>query len=150
VPATAEDIATLVHRELAAVPDARLAQFMRGLLLKPAAVARAWNYGEPGLTYVCWVVLSHEHADSGVAYYEFRRPTANPWRAVQVSCPELAIPPGPGWHPSLLEAFVQSRPDTLPPQPATPPAVMPQTEIPQTAVPEDGLRPVPRSSRRLS
>ena len=52
MPATAEDIATLVDRELAAVPDARLAQFIRRLLLKPAAVARAWNYGEPGLTYV--------------------------------------------------------------------------------------------------
>jgi len=134
MPATAEDIAALVDRELAAIPDVRLAQFIRGLLVKPTAVSRAWNYGEPGLTYVCWVVLSHERANSGVAYYEFRRPVANPWRAVQVSCPELAEPAGPGWQPSLLEAFVQSRPES-----ELPPGVHSRAVLAQTSAPEAGI-----------
>jgi len=137
MPATAEDIVALVDRELAAIPDARLAGFIRGLLLKPTAVARAYNYGEPGLTYVCWVVLSHERANTGVAYYEFRKPCANPWRAVQVSCPELPVPGDSGWQPSLLEAFVQSRPH----------CELPGTVSPQDAVADAGI-PIDTSGRQ--
>jgi hypothetical protein len=138
MPATAEDITALVDRELAAIPDARLARFIRRLLLKPTAVARAWNYGEPGLTYVCWVVLSHERANSGVAYYEFRKPFTNPWRAVQVSCPELAVPGDPGWQPSLLEAFVQSRPESE----------LPATAMPQNGVADAGIPPYAATGRQ--
>ena len=150
MPATPEDITTLVERDLATIPDARLAQFIRGRLLKPTAVARAWNYGEPGLTYVCWIVLQHEQADTGVAYYEFRRPRANPWRTVRVSCPELAAPADPGWRASLLEAFVKSRPDTELPAPGLPVTGLPQPTLAANRTPDDGIPPNTRSRGRSS
>jgi len=75
-------------------------------------------------------VLSHERANSGVAYYEFPKPFAKPWRAVQVSCPELPVPGDPGWQPSLLEAFVQSRPVSELPAMALPPHEVADAGIP--------------------
>ena len=106
---TATQIQALVEAELARIDDQRVITHIRGLLVEPTVVLRAWNYGIPGQTYPCWAVLNHPQSNTGIAYCEFGFGPRAPWGLVSLpGASYMAIGMDSGWYPSLLEAYFES------------------------------------------
>jgi hypothetical protein len=106
---TPTQIQGLVERELSALHDARVAAHIRGLLVEPNAISRAWDYGAPGQTYPCWAVLSHTKSNTGIAYCEFGFGPRTPWGLVMLSgSSQMSIGMDSAWFESFMEAYFDS------------------------------------------
>jgi len=79
VPASAASITALIERELATLRESRVVDHIRGLFVTPECQMRAWDYGRPGETLPCWLVLAHKASNIGIAYCDHGFGPSMPW-----------------------------------------------------------------------
>jgi hypothetical protein len=107
---TPEEIKERVERELSTLHDPRVTDQIRNLLVKPEAIVRDWDYGEPGEAYVCWSVLDHPPSNSGIAFCEEGFGPRAPWGLVTLGGPPFtSIGMDCFWLTSFLTAFFESK-----------------------------------------
>jgi hypothetical protein len=107
---TPVQIQAALEAELSAVGDSRVVTHIRGLLVEPTAVLRAWDYGPPGQTYPCWSILNHTKSNTGIAYCEFGFGPQTPWGLVTLSgAADMSIGMDSGWFKSFLDAYFDSQ-----------------------------------------
>jgi hypothetical protein len=105
---TKNEVAALVAEQLSLVRDQDVAAQIRSLLVEPYAVERAWDYGKPGDSYVCWTVLEHPASNTGIAYCAegFRDPWGLVWLTGSPS--KMSMGMDCGWYLSMEDAFRES------------------------------------------
>jgi hypothetical protein len=77
----------------------------------PHAEARLWDYGEPGQTFPCWIVLDDKAASAtGIAYCEFGFGPKAPWVLLFMDDVKGRGSMGmdSGWFPTFMDAFFES------------------------------------------
>jgi hypothetical protein len=100
----------LIERELDSLNDSRVVKHVRGLLVQPTSVIRAWDYGAPDEAYPCWSVLEHPKSNTGIAYCEQGFGPRDPWGLVFLAGSEhMSIGMDSGWFPRFLDAYFQSK-----------------------------------------
>lgn len=110
MPASAASVAELLERELAALGDRCVVDHIRSLLVAPKVQMRAWDYGQPGEAYPCWIVLEHPASNSGIAYCEHGFGPAFPWGLLFLEGVEhMSMGMDSGWFERFLEAYFESR-----------------------------------------
>ena len=102
------EIRKLVESELSRLRDKRVLPRIQELLVEPYPVERAWDYGTPGQTFICWTVLEHRDSNTGIAYCEHGFGPENPWGLVFLSGPHMAIGMDSAWFPSFEIALKES------------------------------------------
>jgi hypothetical protein len=106
---TASDVSVLVEAELARVTSPQAASLIRGLLVPPRCEHRAWDYGEPGTEYPCWIVAEHPASNTAFAYCEQGFGPNSPWGLLWISGEHLSIGMDCSWYESLEEIVRESR-----------------------------------------
>lgn len=106
MPCTADDVAALVAREVAAIADADVREAVRGRMITPARHLRDWDYGAPGERYPCWTVATDPESDSAIVYSEHGFGPSQPWGIVALSVAAFGM--DAGWFSRLEDAFVGS------------------------------------------
>jgi hypothetical protein len=108
-PMDAGELRTVLGAELGklrAVEDqTRLADH----LVEPSELRCAWDYGEPGQTYPCWLVAEVRARDVGIVFCEHGFGPKCPWGLIRLPKPDDPAPPHMGddssWFDTLAEAF---------------------------------------------
>jgi hypothetical protein len=104
-----EQLLSAVDAELAALANDQISAHCRSLLVRPYAVMREWDYGEPGLMYPCWSVLEHEPSNTAICFCEQGFGPENPWGLVNLAGPaNTSIGMDSGWFKTFLEAYLES------------------------------------------
>jgi hypothetical protein len=98
---SAEEVATLVEREVEGITDSELVRTIRELLVAPYPVERDWDYGAPGEHFTCWTVLEHRPSNTAIAYCLKGFGPSYPWGLVFLSGPRMSIGMDCGWFASL-------------------------------------------------
>lgn len=96
------DIANLVRSQLSGIQDAELAACIQAHLVQPYVVTGRWQYGAPGQTYPCWVVLEDPASGTAVVFSEFGFAPSDPWGIMVLN--DLAMGMDCNWHVSLEHA----------------------------------------------
>jgi hypothetical protein len=107
---TASEATSIVQNELAKIADARVRDRIRSFLVSPYAVDGEWDYGKPGQTYICWIVLEHRESETGIAYCEEGFGPAMPWGLMWLAGSHRhRIGMDSGWYDALEDVFRESR-----------------------------------------
>jgi len=105
----------LLDEELERLSDVRVLSQIRNLRIQPMPVMRAWDYGEPGDQYLCWIVL--RDGKLGIAYCENGFGPRCPWGLISAEAhepSEMSMGMDSGWFTSFLDAYFESwAPTTL-------------------------------------
>jgi hypothetical protein len=96
------DISKLVGCELVGIQDGELAACIQQHLVAPYVVSGRWQYGAPGKTYPCWVVLKDSESGTAVVFSEFGFAPAYPWGIMVLA--DLRMGMDCDWHVSLEQA----------------------------------------------
>ncbi len=105
---TADQVSSLVQRELAQLSDPALLTRIKELLVSPYPVERAWDYGRFGEKFVCWTVLEHRPSNTAIAYCEQGFGPSDPWGLVFISGEHVGIGMDSGWFATLESAMRDS------------------------------------------
>lgn len=106
---TPAQIRMMVESELASVHDSRVVSHIRNLLVDPAPINRAWDYGVDGERYLCWSVLDHAKSNTGIGYCEFGFGPRMPWGLVAINQTEdTSLGMDSGWFHTFIDAFFDS------------------------------------------
>jgi len=106
---TAESVNALVDSELGRLRDQRVVAHIRSLLVTPRAQQRAWDYGEPGQSYPCWLVLAHRPSNTGIAYCEHGFGPKMPWGLLTLEGTEhMSMGMDSGWFDRFPDAYFES------------------------------------------
>jgi hypothetical protein len=106
---TATLLSGLVELELAALDDHRVITHIRILLRTPEAQMRAWDYGNPGDAYPCWVVLAHRLSNTGIAYCESGFGPRSPWGLLSLEgTHHMSMGMDSGWFEHFLDTYFES------------------------------------------
>jgi hypothetical protein len=100
---------TLIHDELATLPDARVVAHVMKMLVEPRAVLRSWDYG--GQHYPCWIVLDDPaHSFSAIGFCEYGFGPKCPWGLISSgeTPNDMSMGMDSGWFPSFLDAYFES------------------------------------------
>jgi hypothetical protein len=62
------DADNLVESQINAITQTDLVTLIRSLRVPARCENRPWDYGKPGETYPCWIVLEHQASNTAVAY----------------------------------------------------------------------------------
>jgi hypothetical protein len=109
VPAYATSVTELLERELAILGDRRVADHIRGLLVTPYVQIRAWDYGQRGDAYPCWIVLEHSASNTGIAYCEGGFGPTFPWGLLFLKGREhMSMGMDSGWFERFLKTYFES------------------------------------------
>ncbi len=104
-----DSLTRLIENELARLDDDRVIGHIRRLLITPSPQTRAWDYGEPGEAYPCWLVLAHPESNTGIAYCEFGFGPKNPWGLLFLDGDGyLSMGMDSGWFRRFLDAYFDS------------------------------------------
>jgi len=106
---TALHISGLVEAELARITSPQVSALLRSLLVTPRCERRAWDYGEPGTEYPCWIVAEHSPSNTAFAYCEQGFGPSFPWGLLWISGEHLSIGMDGAWYESLEEVVRESR-----------------------------------------
>ena len=106
---TALQISGLVEAELARITSPQVSALLRSLLVTPRGERRAWDYGEPGTEYPCWIVAEHSPSNTAFAYCEQGFGPSFPWGLLWISGEHLSIGMDGAWYESLEEVVRESR-----------------------------------------
>jgi hypothetical protein len=106
----AKALSALINLELTSLSDSRVVEHIRGLLVEPKPILRAWNYGDVGDKFVCWSVLEHTASNTGIAYCEEGFGPRLPWGLVFLEGNEARTSIGmdSGWFTTFLQAYFDS------------------------------------------
>ena len=91
------------------MPDKRVLAHVRTLLATPEAQLREWDYGEPGQSLRCWLVLAHRPSNTGIAYCEEGFGPAMPWGLLRLEGTEhMSMGADSGWFDRFPDAYFES------------------------------------------
>ena len=105
---TVESLQSRVDTELARISDPRIAERVAALRVVPEPQERAWDYGAPGETMVCWIVLKHEEVGLAIAYCEEGFGPQRPWGLLWLTGPYMSMGMDTSWYESLEAAYRES------------------------------------------
>lgn len=105
---TADDVSSLVAKQLERIVDAALLTRVRELLVSPYAVERGWDYGRVGEKFTCWTILEHWPSNTGIAYCSQGFGPTDPWGLVFLSGDHMSIGMDCAWYPTLESAVRES------------------------------------------
>jgi len=105
---TPDQISNLVRAELARIEDTETKTRILSLLVTPYPSGRGWDYGKPGETFVCWMVLEHRESNVGIAYCDQGFGPKCPWGLLSLEGPHMSMGMDCGWYPTLEGAFLES------------------------------------------
>ncbi len=111
----APTLTKLIEHELTLVRDERVVKHVRTLLVPPYVEERGWDYGEPGQTFPCWIVLDDRAgSDTDIAYCEFGFGPKRPWGLLCAdnSGGRGTIGMDSGWFATFMDAVFESFPAT--------------------------------------
>ena len=108
MPGTADDISKLVATEISRIFQPGLASRIRELLVAIRCEPREWDYGEPGQTYLCWIVAEHPESNTAFAYCEYGFGPREPWGLLRIRGQKMSLGMDSGWFISLEDAFRDS------------------------------------------
>jgi hypothetical protein len=109
---SAGSLTELIEGELSVLKDPRVINHIRGLLVPPEPQMRAWDYGNPGDAYPCWLVLADTSSNAGIAYCEYGFGPSTPWGLVSVQGQYMSMGMDSGWFKYFLDAYFESAPST--------------------------------------
>jgi hypothetical protein len=101
----AEEVSSIVGKELACISDRALLSRIQQLLVKPYAVERDWDYGGDGERFTCWTVLEHSPTNTAIAYCEQGFGPSYPWGLVSLSGESGGIGMDSAWFSTLESAM---------------------------------------------
>jgi len=103
------DIEALVAQQVTRISQPDLVATLCPLLVRPRCEQRPWDYGAPGQTYPCWVVVEHEPSNTAVVFCESGFGPSYPWGLLFLRGPHLSMGMDCQWYVSLEEAFRDSK-----------------------------------------
>jgi hypothetical protein len=109
VPASAEFITDLLESELAVLSDRRVSDQIRKLRVSPRRELRAWDYGAPGESFPCWLVLEHPESNTGIGYCEYGFGPVSPWGLLVLEGKHVSMGMDSGWYQHFLSAYFESQ-----------------------------------------
>lgn len=99
----------LVDEQLAIIRDPARREALRSRLVEPWREERAWDYGEEGERYPCWVVAAAPERGVILAYCEQGFGPEMPWGFLYTDAPGAAtLGMDAQWSWYLEEAFVRA------------------------------------------
>jgi hypothetical protein len=101
---TATSLTALIESELSALKDLRVIDHIRNLLIAPHPQMRPWDYGTPGESYPCWLVLADTSPNAGIAYCESGFGPSTPWGLISVRGENVSMGMDSGWFKYFLDA----------------------------------------------
>ena len=99
---TREQLVCMLDGEIAAISDIGLREQVRAMLVEPAPMRCAWDYGVPGETYSCWKVAAD--ISVGIVYCEDGFGPGSPWGLVWLSEGVPNMGQDSGWFATFCEA----------------------------------------------
>lgn len=109
----AASLRALVENELSTIEDQRVINHIRGLLVPPEPQMRAWDYGAPGETYPCWIVLQEKSSNTAIAYCESGFGPGMPWGLLFLEGDEhMSMGMDSGWFDRFVDTYFESPPST--------------------------------------
>lgn len=103
----ADRISKILDEELGKICQPELIDTIKNHLVTPRLEDRDWDYGDPGQTYPCWIVLEDNESDTVVAYCESGFGPKDPWGLMSLS-KFRNIGMDSGWFTSLEDAVRES------------------------------------------
>ena len=97
-------VKALVAAELERAVDAACRERLAGVLVEPAFVSLAWEYGALGATRTCCIVARLGDGDRAIVYCEDGFGPREPWGAVSLS--EASMGEDDQWYGSLVDAAI--------------------------------------------
>lgn len=104
----ATGVEELVRAEILRITDVSSRQAIARLLVAARVEHREWDYGAPGQTHPCWIVLEHPPSNTGIAYCEHGFGPAFPWGLLFLAGEQLSMGMDAAWYETLEEAFRDS------------------------------------------
>ena len=104
------ELQAMIAAEVATLRDPRIADNVRSLLVAPYVRPGRWDYGAPGQTYPCWIVL--KDGGVGIAYCAEGFGPRCPWGLVFLE--PLTIGTDAAWYRTFLEPFFEGFATDLP------------------------------------
>jgi hypothetical protein len=101
---TSDDVGKAVEAEINRISQPELVTRIRELLVPIRCEQREWDYGDPGLTYPCWIVAEHAASNTAIAYCEQGFGPSSPWGLLAIRGEHMSIGMDCGWFISLEEA----------------------------------------------
>lgn len=100
---TRDEVASLVSNQMSLIKDEALARELCGLLVSPYPVARVWEYGGPGETRECWIVMASQTSTTAIAYCADG--FGDPWGLISSTGPDMSMGIDAQWFTFLEDAF---------------------------------------------
>ena len=112
-----QDVEQLVRAQLDRITDVAVIEAIRPLLIAPRVEDRPWDYGPPGRTCPCWIVLEHTQSNTGIASCAEGFGPADPWGLLFLTGEHLSMGVDSGCFTTLEDAFRGSMACDLPEPP---------------------------------
>ena len=98
-------LAQQLETEIAAISDTVLRSRVQSILVEPAPMRCAWDYGEQGVTYPGWkVAVDPEAQQIGIVYCDYGFGPGRPWGLVFLRDDIPSIGMDSGWFSTFREA----------------------------------------------
>jgi hypothetical protein len=94
----------LVREEISRFERRDLVETVGQFVVQPYCQNRRWNYGTPGQTFPCWIVVDPPSSNVGIAYCEFGFGPKAPWGLLFLSGGSNDMGADSGWFVSLEDA----------------------------------------------
>jgi hypothetical protein len=101
------DIEALLAAEIGRIRQPELLALISSLKVPVRMEERVWDYGHPGQTFPCWIVLEHPPSDTAIAYCSYGLGPRCPWGLLFLSAhPNMGM--DSGWFETLEDAVRDS------------------------------------------
>lgn len=97
-----------ISAEMAAIADPIVVRIIRQLLVQPRCELREWEYGSPGQSFPCWIVLEHPPSNTCIAYCEHGFGPVAPWGMLFTTGRHLSMGMDSNWFSFFEDAFRES------------------------------------------
>lgn len=107
MPISIASVEALLDCELARIAQPDLVARIRELLVPIRSELVGWDYGEPGQTYLCWIVAYDPETNLAFAYSEHGFGPSYPWGMFWHG-PDQSMGMDSSWYLSLEDVFRES------------------------------------------
>ncbi len=104
------EIDDIVSAQRASFKDASVSAAVARLGVQPYKSVRAWDYGEPGERFCCWIIAESRKENLAVAYCERGFGPEHPWGVILHRGDDFQMSMGmdSDWFGTLEEVFTRS------------------------------------------
>lgn len=102
------DFDLLLDAEISKIKQAELRLCISDHRVYPRVENRAWDYGEDGIAYPCWIGIEDGKSNTAIGYCLEGFGPANPWGLLFLGGEHSSIGMDSGWFISLEDAIRES------------------------------------------